>query len=317
MQVHFKNFGAKTAVRCGFVEGKYNYTPHIHQFPEIVYVEDGEMDIVTELGKVTMRAGDIAVLTPFLVHEFHTKKYVKRWLAVFSPDFLHGFLPSEAIYGTASGCVFRASDALLGYIKPRLADSKETFYEMTDEQMRSFKLLVMAVYEEFLKNHTITDKSHQRALPTILHYISLHSGEQLSLSSIGAALGYSPKYVSLCLSDIDGVNLFYLINSFRAEKAKDLLVNSGLKIIDIAYECGYANEKSFYRAFLQVTGMTPGQYRKHRRTFGKPDLEADSYHELTVMKKEQAKEKRMMRLKKSKERSQSAAPTEEKGNKNE
>ena len=78
MQVHFKNFGAKTAVRCGFVEGQYNYTPHIHQFPEIIYVEEGEMDIVTDLGRYTMRAGDIAVLTPFSIHEFHTKKYVKR-----------------------------------------------------------------------------------------------------------------------------------------------------------------------------------------------------------------------------------------------
>ena len=295
MQVHFKNFGAMTAVRCGFVEGRYNYTPHIHQFPEIVYVEDGEMDVITDLGRVTMRAGDIAVLTPFLVHEFQTKSYVKRWLAVFSPDFLSGFLPTETIYGSASGFVFHASDALIGYIKPKLADSGENFYEMTDSEMRSFKLLVTAVYEEFLKNHSITDKTHQRALPAILHYISLHSGEELSLSSIGAALGYSPKYVSLCLSDIEGINLFYLINSFRAEKAKDLLVNSSLKIIDVAYECGYANEKSFYRAFLQVTGMTPGQYRKHRRTFGKPDAEPDWYHELSVRKKEEAKKKRVLR----------------------
>ena len=203
------------------------------------------------------------------------------------------------LYGVASGCVFHASDALISYIKPKLTDSGEAFCEMSDADMRSFKLLVMAVYEEFLKNHTVTDKSHQRALPAILHYISKHSGEQISLASIGAALGYSPKYVSLCLSDIEGVNFFSLVNSFRAEKAKDLLVNSALKIIDVAYECGYSNEKSFYRAFSQVTGMTPGQYRKHRRTFGRPDAEADWYHALSERKKDEAKQKRDVRKSKN------------------
>ena len=48
MQVHFKNFGAKTAVRCGFVEGKYNYSSHIHQFPEIVFCKDGEMTLTVD-----------------------------------------------------------------------------------------------------------------------------------------------------------------------------------------------------------------------------------------------------------------------------
>ena len=50
-----------------------------------------------------------------------------------------------------------------------------------------------------------------------------------------------------------------------------------MKIIDIAYECGYDNEKSFYRAFSQVTGMTPGQYKKTKRTFKVPETE-DMYY---------------------------------------
>lgn len=302
MQVHFKNFGAKTAVRCGFVEGKYNYSSHIHQFPEIVFCKDGEMTLTVDGKKETMRAGDIAVISPFQVHEFRTEKYVKRWLAVFSPDLLNNFITNETIYGVGERAVFHASDALISYITPKLVDSEEFFFALTEADIRSFKALFCAIYEEYMLSTVISVKRHQKALPAILQYVSAHSSESLSLASIGQALGYSPKYVSLCLSDVEGINLFYLINSFRAERAKELLKNTGLKIIDIAYECGYSNEKSFYRAFLQVTGMTPGQYRKKRRTADIPIPSDEPYDKIEAMKKERSREMRKRnKLKKLKE----------------
>lgn len=278
MHVHFKNFGAVTAVRCGYYEGTYNYPSHIHQFPEIVFCEKGELEIITENGRELLREGDIAVIAPFQAHEFVTPKYTKRWLAVFSPDFLSNFITEENLYKSMERCVFSASDSLLAYIKPRLLASNERFFELNEQDVRSFKAFFIAVYEEYLRKVPESSKRrHTQALPAILQYIFEHYKEKLSLSSIGHALGYSPKYVSLCLSNIRGLNLFQLINSFRAEHAKFLLLSTDMKIIDIAYECGYDNEKSFYRAFSQVTGMTPGQYKKTKRTFKVPETE-DMYY---------------------------------------
>ena len=114
------------------------------------------------------------------------------------------------------------------------------------------------------------DTKPNRALPSILLYINEHYKENISLAQIGSALGYSPKYISLCLSKVENFNLFNLINSLRSDYAKTLLLSTDLKMIDIAYECGYTNEKSFYRAFKQVTGMTPGEYKKQKRTVPHP-----------------------------------------------
>ena len=36
----------------------------------------------------------------------------------------------------------------------------------------------------------------------------------------------------------------------------------GLSVSQIAQELGYEDDSTFYRNFLQVTGMTPSQYRK-------------------------------------------------------
>lgn len=267
MIVHSNNFGARTALRCGFLKGVYNFPAHIHQFPEIVYCLEGSMELTVDEKTETMNAGDMAIIAPFCVHSFHTPEYVNRWIAVFSTDFLSGVLSEEEIYGEGAHCVFTPSPQLAAFVSSRLADSNEKFFTLTAEDIRSFKVLSTAVYEEYMRVVPYSVKrTHNKALSAILLYVSEHYLDNLSLSSIGAALGYSPKYVSLCLSDIDDMNLFYLVNSFRAEHAKKLLLSTELKVIDIAYECGYSSEKSFHRAFHQVTGTTPGKYKKSKRT---------------------------------------------------
>ena len=166
----------------------------------------------------------------------------------------------------------------------------ELFFALSEENIRSFKALIFAIYEEYLRKvKRATKKKYHNALSQILFYISEHYTENISLSSIGAALNYSPKYISLCLAEIDEMNLNYLVNSFRADYAKSLLINTGHKMIDIALECGYSNERSFYRAFANVTGMTPGQYRKHKRTFITQDNESAHYPALYEIKADHAK----------------------------
>jgi len=278
MQVHHKNFGSKTAIRCGFRLGKYDFPEHIHQFPEIVYVLDGEMELTVD-GKTTlMKAGDIALISPFQVHSFYTPESVYRWVCVFSCDFVANFITHEELYGSGESCVFHASAGLLSFIKSHLLESDENFIELNPDIIRTFRAVLFAIYEEyFRKVPRLGKRKYNQALSSILLYISEHYTENISLASIGSALSYSPKYVSLCLAEIDGMNLMYLVNSFRADHAKNLLAGTSYRMIDIAEECGYSNERSFYRSFHDVTGMTPGEYRKHKRTLATQETERDFY----------------------------------------
>ena len=289
MQVHYKNFGSKTALRCGFLKGIYDYPAHIHQFPEIIYVKEGSLEITVDAKTETVSAGEIAVISPFRIHGFHTPEYVNRWVCVFSGDFILNFIKTEEFYGVADSCVFKASEELLSYIEPHLLDSEELFFSLSDTTIRTFKALIFAIYEEYLrKAKNIGARKYRQALSSILLYVSEHFTEDVTLSSIGQVLGYSPKYVSMCLSEVEEMNLPYLINSFRADYAKNLLSNTKSKMIDIALECGYANERSFYRAFLRATGMTPGEYRKSKRTLTTQDNESDYYPILYENKKQKS-----------------------------
>ena len=237
----------------------------------------------------------MAIIAPFCVHSFNTPEYVNRWIAVFSTDFISGLLSEEEIYGEGEKCVFTPSPQLAAFVSTHLIDSNEIFFNMTMEDIRCFKTLAFAVYEEYMRVVPYSKKrTHNKALSAILLYISEHYKEEISLSVLGSALGYSPKYISLCLSEIDDMNLFYLVNSFRAEHAKKLLLTTDLKVIDIAYECGYFSEKSFYRAFLQVTGTTPGKYKKSKRTGSTPKNEEINPQTLYFEKRQQKLERKRL-----------------------
>ena len=49
----------------------------------------------------------------------------------------------------------------------------------------------------------------------------------------------------------------------RMERAKTLLRETDIKIIDIAFDCGYGTSQYFANTFKQATGATPSEYRRH------------------------------------------------------
>jgi len=58
-----------------------------------------------------------------------------------------------------------------------------------------------------------------------------------------------------------GINISNYINNKRIEGAKDLLIETDAKIIDIAYHVGFDNLTHFHRQFKKQTGKTPSEYR--------------------------------------------------------
>jgi YesN/AraC family two-component response regulator len=223
------------------------------------------MQITVDDKKSTMNAGDFAVISPFSIHGFHTPEYVRRWICVFSDDFLPTFVSRNEINVAAENCVFHADEKLLAFLKGRLPDNKEELVEMNSAEIRLIGMIVACVFEEYLRKVKIKPMQKNKALVQILLYIQQHYTEDLTLKSIGNAIGYSPKYISNCISCIKNYNLPLLVNSLRIDHAKHLLLNTNLKIINIGEICGYNNEKSFYNAFRAITNTTPREYRNAKR----------------------------------------------------
>lgn len=266
MRIGWRNFGTETVFRCGFNRRDiYDYPEHLHQFAEIVYLKEGLLELTVEGTTEIMHSGDCAIIPPYHAHSYHTPEYARRWIAVFSDDFIPPFVSNEEFFSSPDKYVFHLDEKFLKLLIEIFPDNREKWIQATTAEVRNMHLVTACIYENYLRvaNLSITNKN--KALSNILLYIHHHYLENLTLSSVGKALGYSPKYVSNCISSIKNYNFALLINSLRIDHAKSLLVKTNEKIITIAGICGFNNEQSFHRSFRSLTGITPREYRIQKR----------------------------------------------------
>lgn len=93
----------------------------------------------------------------------------------------------------------------------------------------------------------------------------LYLQPDISLTKLSQALNTSPNYVSQTLNESLGYNFFDYINKWRITEALPLILEGKKSVLDIAMEVGFNARSSFYTAFKQHTGVTPGEYRKQNK----------------------------------------------------
>jgi two-component system response regulator YesN len=83
----------------------------------------------------------------------------------------------------------------------------------------------------------------------------------MSLEDAAAEVAVSKGYLSMLFKQETGVNFVSYLNHFRIEKSKELILNTDLKIYEIALQVGFESPYYFSKLFKEVTGMGCREYR--------------------------------------------------------
>lgn len=94
----------------------------------------------------------------------------------------------------------------------------------------------------------------------LLDYIHGNYHQDISLDEVAKALDLNSYTVSRLFKQGKGENFIDYLTSYRIEKAKVMLVNTNLKIQEIAKAVGYQHSY-FNRIFKKHVGLTPGKFR--------------------------------------------------------
>lgn len=89
----------------------------------------------------------------------------------------------------------------------------------------------------------------------------------LSLDSLAKELQISTSQLSKIVNDHTTQNFNSLINKYRIEFSKKLLLDSNYEhytITSIALESGFNSKSTFYNAFKRETGLTPTQFKDNQ-----------------------------------------------------
>ena len=85
---------------------------------------------------------------------------------------------------------------------------------------------------------------------------------ELSLATISSEIAVSPNYLSAIIKKSTGTTFVDLLTRKRIETAKLLLLDSNMKIREIAERCGYSDQHYFSYCFRKYTGESPNSHRR-------------------------------------------------------
>jgi AraC-like DNA-binding protein len=114
-------------------------------------------------------------------------------------------------------------------------------------------------------DETVPDLSDSALYKLILRKIEqkeLYKDPQLSLHDLAKHVNRRKKVVSRAINNAGKTNFAGLINEFKVNEARRLIMEKGsfIAINDIATMAGFNSRSSFYRHFKELTGFSPTDY---------------------------------------------------------
>ena len=162
-----------------------------------------------------------------------------------------------------------------------LERKKESIYEFVDrilEEINSMTNLKVVVrigkpvndiekittsYQEAIKAVPYMMKSKEVPLELRLNsYLNAHYMENITLKSLSEMFYVNAAYLGQFFKKHNGVYLKEYLNSIRVKKGAELLVDTNMKIYQIAEYVGFQSADSFISAFSKEMNTTPQKYRQ-------------------------------------------------------
>jgi AraC-like DNA-binding protein len=100
----------------------------------------------------------------------------------------------------------------------------------------------------------------------IASWIGEHYREELTLATIGAAVGLHPNYAMSLFRSTCGMSVWRYVTRLRLAHAQRLLATTERTALAIAMDSGFGSLNRFYEAFRKEFAMPPGEFRKRNRT---------------------------------------------------
>ena len=134
-------------------------------------------------------------------------------------------------------------------------------------QCRQTAVLIENYIHFLMDRYGETTEAPANALTdNIKNYLQEMLLSDFTIGDIASVFNYNEKYLGRLFKDKTGYTIKEYSNALKVGRAKTLLTRSDLRISDVSSLSGYNNLTHFNRVFKKITGQSPQEYRKDRRT---------------------------------------------------
>lgn len=232
---------------------------HYHESYEIYILARGSRTYVFEDEIVELKKNDVVLVKPNKLHATRGGEF-KRFLLCFNEEFLKKYFTEES-RRIILHCFEHKKVHLRDIEIESVMASLEKLSEDAADIMEFVNILrILNTNSDFdvieCKNKTAEE---------IIEYVARNYDSIENLSEIAERFYITKAYLCRLFKENTGISVIKYINSKKALDACEMLVSTNKSIDEIAVLSGFNSSEYFCRIFKNVTGTTPGNYRRSRR----------------------------------------------------
>ncbi len=128
----------------------------------------------------------------------------------------------------------------------------------------ALSLIVLELSHQYVEGRLAAEaglEPQRRIISEILEWIRIHLPEPFTLGDVARRFGFNEDYLTRLFKRHLGVGFVRYVNTERLSRARNLLAQTWFGVKEIAWQCGFPDEKYFMRLFRESEGMTPTAYR--------------------------------------------------------
>lgn len=256
---------------------------HRHRYIEMNYVYSGSCTAVVNGTKIALSEGDVCIMDVEVVHTIALlgENDIVLNCIMGRNYFNHYFIGRLADSGIVSKFISdvidknsRHNQYLLFHTSPdpRIKDLFENIFceylepgicskAAIDSYMTVVFIRLAQCYQQ-VKEQEYHNNSRSY-ITEILQYIDEHCTD-CSLAKTAEHFNFNPAYLSRLIKKATGQTFKEIVDGCRLTRAAFMLQNTDLSINEIASQCGWSNQKQFYKKFEAEHTCKPNEYRKQR-----------------------------------------------------
>jgi len=145
--------------------------------------------------------------------------------------------------------------------------SESNYLEIQKNYLQSSLLQFIEKEKKYEKSGLTRDEQNaiSAQLQTFMKEEKPYLDCDFTIGDLAEKLSTSVHKLSQVINEEFNQNFYEFINRYRIEEIKQYLHNpryDHLKIMSLAYDCGFNSKSAFYAAFRKITDETPTEYRK-------------------------------------------------------
>jgi YesN/AraC family two-component response regulator len=133
------------------------------------------------------------------------------------------------------------------------------FNEKSRENIKYFIILEV---DNLLKVMNSNTEKFSPVIQQIIRKVKEYYYEELSLKVLANDFNINSSYLGQLFTKEVGMSFSDYLNKEKNSKAKELILNTNMKINDIARQVGYSDTSYFYRKFKKYYGVSPAMLRE-------------------------------------------------------